>query len=163
MKLGEALNHRKYLFGLIAQLTAKLAASVTVVQGAVVQPSDDKAEDLKFALDSTLSEHSALVVSINETNNVTALSEGGLTIMQAIAHRDFLKVAIAQYQTVFKSIRPRVERSLYTQQPEPTVFVVADGIDAVAIKAQLNQYQAEYRRLDTQLQAANWTVDLIGS
>lgn len=160
MKLGEALTQRKYLAARIPQLTNKLSACITIEEGAATNEASDTAVDLLAELGASIAQFHLLVVAINKTNNVSQIADG-TTIMEAIVRRDLLKLGLQQYQSIVQHIRPRVEKSHFVADSEPTVYVVAPGIQPAALKQHTNHLAAEYRKLDTMLQEANWTVDLI--
>lgn len=159
MKIGEALNERKRLMNRIPELLKKLQACVTVVEGQALNPAEPTAAQLKASLDSEMGALRELIISINRTNNATKLP-GGLTIMEGIAMREHLKQAVSVYQGIASHIRPRTEKDYRDQ--ERVKYVVAEGIHSANIKQSADRYSETWRKLDTELQQANWTTDIIG-
>lgn len=159
MKIGEALNQRKYLMNHIPQILKALQGCVTVVQGAPVNRAEPTASELYAALHSEQEELQALIVSINRTNNVSKLP-CGLTVMEGIARREYLKGAQGNYSAVASAIRPRTEKDY--RDSERVTYVIAEGIHPANVKELANTCAREWRRLDNELQQANWTIDLVG-
>lgn len=158
MKLGEALNERKRLMNRLPQLLSALQRNITVAQGAPINTSEPTAVELKGALDTESKQLSDLIVQINRTNNTTRLT-CGLSIMEGIARRDYLKGIHATYTSFASHIRPRVEKDY--RDSERTTYVAAEGIHPVGIKKQIADFAAEWRALDNELQQLNWTTDLV--
>lgn len=160
MKLGEALNQRKYYMNRVPQLLKALQACVTVQQGVAPNKAEPQAAELKATLDTEMAALSKIIVDINITNN-SAKVGSGLTIMQAIARREYLKQAQGVYTGIAQFIRPRTEKDY--RDSERTTYVAAEGIHPANIKQMMNTYASEWRALDNELQQVNWTVDLIES
>lgn len=158
MKIGEALNQRKYLMNHIPQLQKKLEACITVVKDAPVNKAESTAEELRAALDKELVELRNLIISINLTNNSAKLP-CGLTVMEAIAHRESLKQSQAVWTSIVGHIRPRTEKDY--RDSERITYVVAPDIHPAGIKQSANGAAKSWRELDNQLQQANWTIDLV--
>lgn len=160
MKLGEALNQRKYYMNHIPQLLSKLQGCITVAQGAIPNRAEPSAADLKAALDTEMSALNELIININRTNNAARLP-CGLSVMEGIAQREYLKQAQATYAGIAAHIRPRVEKDYRDQ--ERTTYVVAEGIHPANIRQMTDEFSKRWRILDNELQQANWTIDLIGA
>lgn len=158
MKLGEALNERKRLMNRIPQLTAALQRCITVVQGAPVNTAEPTALELKAALDTEFQQLSELIVRINLTNNATKL-ERGISVMEGIALRDYLKGIHETYTAFASHIRPRTEKDYRDQ--ERTTYVPAEGIHPAEIKKQIERFAKLWRELDNELQQLNWTTNLV--
>jgi hypothetical protein len=124
--------------------------------------SDDTHWELKCSLDLEIDELARLVLAINRTNNETILAGTALTIMEALVIRESLKTTVLHYGTIIPKIRPRTEKDNYAPLAEPVVYELSAGVDPVAMKAQYNEAAKKLRELDNLLQAANWTVDVVG-
>jgi len=94
-----------------------------------------------------------LIAVINLTNSSTSL-RSGVTLTEALARRDVLALrhgvlrqaeAAAQAQGCYGRSEIRLVRL----------------IDVAAIRARLDDLARERRELDTEIQAHNWTEDLI--
>ena len=151
MKLGEALARRSDLQKRLAQLGARLRESAVVQEGTEPPESPD---ELLGEVDRLADELERLIAMINQTNSSTRLPSGvGLT--EALARRDVLALrhgvlrhaaeAAAQAQTRYGRSEIRLVRL----------------IDVAAIRARLDDLARDRRELDTEIQAHNWTVDLI--
>lgn len=151
MKLAEALLERKNLKTKVENLRAR------AVQNALVQEGDAPAEaplELLREMDETVEQLGVLICRINATNNVTPLPDG-TTISDAIVQRDVLDLRILALQVVLNKTAVRQERLTRAEiKFVPTVNVVElrRTSDAVA---------QTRRELDAQIQAVNWSADLI--
>jgi hypothetical protein len=151
MKLGEALARRSDLQKRLAQLGVRLRESAVVQEGTEPPESPD---ELLGEVDRLADELERLIALINQTNSSTRLSSG-VTLTEALARRDVLALrhgvlhhvaeAAAQAQTRYGRSEIRLVRL----------------IDVAAIRARLDDLARERRELDTEIQAHNWTVDLI--
>lgn len=150
MKLAEALIRRKALQENIDQLRSRL------VKVAKVQEGDAPAEPpqaLLTALDTTLQELQTLIVQINRANLGATLPDG-LTIMEAIAQRDILKLRRNTLDALANSAVPVHDRFTRTElKYVPTV-------DVAEIRQEVDQLAKAYRELDAAIQAVNWTVEM---
>ncbi len=164
MKIGEALNRRKYLMNHIPQIVSQLQKCITVEKDAVLNKAEATAPELYAALFSESEELRSLIVRINLTNNITVLPGGkdGMTVMVAISMREYLKGMHDRLVALSAHVRPRTEKDRYGTSTEKTVYVVAEGIHPANIKEQINNTARDWRAIDTALQQANWTVDLVG-
>lgn len=158
MKIGEALNHRKYLMNHIPQLLAKVQEHVTVMSGAPINKAEPQAAELIAALHAETVELKDLVISINRTNVATKLP-CGMTVMEAIAEREYLKQVNVIFGGVASHIRPRVEKDY--RDSERVTYVVAEGVHPANIKQTTADAAKRMRELDNELQQANWTIDLL--
>ena len=151
MILGEALARRSDVQRRLAQLGARLRESAVVQEGSTPPESPD---ELFAEVDRLAAELEALIAAINRTNSSTRLPSG-VTLTEALAHRDVLTLrhgvlhqaaeAAAQAQTRYGRSEIRLVRL----------------VDVAAVRARLDALARERRELDTEIQAHNWTVDLI--
>jgi hypothetical protein len=157
MKLAEALSLRSDAQKRLAQLQARAVASARFQEGEDV-PEDANA--LLAEAREVVAEVESLVRRINRTNAAVEL-EPGITITDAIARRD----ALASERSVLVAIADaaagsgaraggfgrqlRSELRFLTNVPIPQLRTEADAL------------ARQYRELDTRLQEANWTTELL--
>lgn len=152
MKLAEALLERKSLKEQINTLKERALRDARVQEGD--EPSE-MPEELFMQLGILAARLEKLIVSINKTNNSAALPDS-ITVMEAIAKRDMLKMryqAATDLANAATSERDtwRVTRSEVKSRPTIDIAKWRKKVDALA---------KEYRELDNKIQAANWTIDL---
>jgi len=124
---------------------------------ALAQEGDAPPEDpvdLLAELDQIADELERLIAAINATNATTELA-GGITLTSALARRDVLGYrhgalkavadATAQQQARYSRSEIRVTRTF----------------DVGALRRRIDDIARDRRELDVEIQAANWTVDLI--
>lgn len=151
MKLSEALVLRADARTRIEQLRARLKASVLVQEGE--QPAEDP-QTLLAEVDRLLTSMGALIAAINRTNLSTLLATGD-TLTDALARRDVLKLRQDVLRGVADHASGRVDRYSRTEiRSVPT-------IDVGAVRRQVDALAQQYRELDTAIQAANWTTELL--
>lgn len=152
MKLAEALIERADLQRHIEQLKSR------AVQNAKVQEGSTPAEDpnaLLGELDRAATQLTGLIQRINRTNAATSLDDGGLTIADAIAERDVLKLRHAAYKSLADA--GVVEQNRYSKSEVRFESLV----NVAALQARADDVARAYRELDTRIQAANWATDLL--
>jgi hypothetical protein len=165
-KLAEALAERKSLQDRLARLQARLTANAKVQEGD--QPAESPTE-LLTEVERTLTAIKRLTIAINRTNSQTfmtdpsgAVKEAGSTgdsqtIMEAIAERDRLQSHKQVLDTLSNAVRLETHGFSVTRNEikwRPTV-------DVAALQGQIDRVAQTYRALDTQIQAANWSTELI--
>ena len=165
-KLAEALAERKSLQDRLGRLQARLTVSAKVQEGD--QPAEAPA-DLLTEVEHTLTAIKRLTIAINRTNSQTFLADPtgavsapgstgeGQTIMEAIAERDRLQSHKQVLDTLSNAVRLDTHGFSVTRNEikwRPTV-------DVAALQTQIDQVAQTYRALDTQIQAANWSTELI--
>ncbi len=151
MKLAEALALRADLQKRIVQMRQRLQQSALVQEGE--QPPEDPKE-LLAELDQLLNQLGALITRINRTNLQTRLSEG-VTLTDALAQRDVFSLRHNIITALADTASTRIER--YGRSEIRRVSTV----DVAALRRQLDEIARLRRELDTAIQAANWTTDLI--
>ncbi len=153
MKLAEALIQRADLQRRIEQLKNRAVQNAKVQEGSV--PAEDPNAllgDLYKAADQL----TVLIQRINRTNAATPLGgEDDLTIADAIAQRDVLKLRHAASKTVAEA--GLVQQNLYSKSEVRFRSLV----DVAALQAQADDLAQAYRELDTRIQAVNWNTDLL--
>jgi len=151
MKLAEALLERKSLMEKVEKLRERL------VQNALVQEGDapsEQPQELMVELDETVAQLEVLIKRINATNNVAQLPDG-TTVSNAIVRRDMLnlrRVTLDQVANAATAQNQRWSRNEIKFVPTVNAADVRREVDALA-KA--------HRELDAQIQAVNWTVDVM--
>jgi predicted TIM-barrel fold metal-dependent hydrolase len=153
VKLGEALGRRAELQTLLSALRGRIAASALVQEGDA--PPEDPAE-LLAELDRAADELEGLITAINLTNSRTELADG-TSLTAALARRDVLGVRQGHLEAAAEATETRGAR--YSRSE----IRVVRTFDVAAVRKQIDRLAGERRRLDTEIQAANWTVDLQAS
>ena len=150
MKLAEALMERADLQKRIAQINERMKANVRVQEG------DEPAENVTALLveyeEMTLA-FVRLVNRINRTNVATSL--GHITLAEAITARDAIKARANTYQTLYQAATLGRER--YSRSEIKFVRCV----DAKMLQNKADKLSKEHREFDAQIQAVNWTTDLL--
>lgn len=150
MKLGEALARRAELQSRLGQVRDRLRIS------ALVQEGDKPPEDpgpLLAELDEIADELQELIGDINHTNATTRLPSGS-TLTQALARRDVLSLKHSALKAVADATAQQQARYSRSEIRLVRTFDVAD------VRKRVDSLAREQRELDTEIQAANWTVDL---
>lgn len=151
MRVSEALVLRADTQKRIERLRERLTLSCVVQEGE--QPPENPVE-LMSELDTLVAQLETLIRQINRTN-VSATVASGATITDALAHRDMLRLRYSILEGVATRASQRMERYSRTEiRLMPTV-------DVAAIRRQLDDLAREARVVDTEIQAANWTTDLM--
>ena len=130
MKLAEALSIRKDLQKRIQQLG-----------------------ELMKELDSCLSQLQELIWRINATNIETKNGEGK-TLTELMAQKDVLTMRISTLRSVFDTASSGQDR--YSRSEIKMVTVV----DVKALSKQIDEYSAQLRKLDIEIQALNFQTEL---
>ncbi len=149
MKLAEALQQRADLTRRIEQLRDRLNKNAKKQEG--TEPAEDPRE-LLAELSRCLEEESRLITAINLTNS--RIRVDGETMTALLARRDALKKHAAIMQAFCTEASATVDR--YSAKE----IRILSTVDVRAIRAECDRLSAEYRRLDSQIQAANWRYDL---
>ncbi len=151
MKLAEALAERAELLKQIEQFKARLARNAKVQQGEV--PSEDPAEILA-AFEGACADLERLIRRINRTNLATETAPGA-TLTDLLARRDVLRVRMAVYRDLAQAA------SITQDRYSRSEIKFVSAVDVRTVQATADRLSKEFRMLDTQIQALNWTTDLI--
>ena len=151
-KLGEALARRNELQTRVAEVRDRLRVSALVQEGD--SPPEDP-EPLLRELDEVAGELERLIASINRTNSQARLASG-MTLTEALARRDVLGLLHASLRAVADATAQQQARYSRSEIRMVRTF------DVAAVRARVDQLARERRRLDIEIQNANWTVDLQG-
>lgn len=104
-------------------------------------------------LDSCLSQLQELIWRINATNIETKNSEGK-TLTELMAQKDVLTMRISTLRSVFDTASSGQDR--YSRSEIKMVTVV----DVKALSKQIDEYSAQLRKLDIEIQALNFQTEL---
>ena len=151
MKLAEALILRADCQKRIEQLRQRLLRSAKVQEGE--QPPEDP-QALIAELEATVNELTDLIKKINKTNSLTTL-EDNMSITDALAQRDTLSLKRSVYDSLVNAAA--VTSNLYSRSEIKSFSTV----NITELQSQINRLSREYRELDTKIQEANWTTELI--
>jgi hypothetical protein len=151
MNLAEALSIRKDLQKRIQQLGQRIQYNVKVQEGD--EPSE-KPEELMKELDICLKQLEDLVWRINTTNMKTKNAEGK-TVTQLMAQKEILTLRINTLRNIFDKASMGQDR--YSRSEIKMVTV----IDVKSLGKLIDDYSAQLRKLDIEIQALNFTTELI--
>lgn len=152
MKLAEALIQRADYQKRIEQLRQRLNQNVQVQEG------DRPAEDpraLLAEIERISADLLALIQRINQTNATTLMDGGEMSIADAIALRDILKLRHGIYSATADAAIIRQDR--YSRSE----IRYESTIDAGELQQTADDLAQQYRELDTRIQALNWQTDLL--
>jgi len=150
MKLAEALIARADLQKKIAQIRVRMEQNSKVQEG---EKPAESVDELLPVFESTTEELTKLIKQINRTNADTVLGNG--TLIDAIAERDCIKGKIAAYRALYDSAAVRQDR--YSRSEVKYVRQV----DMAELQKRIDSLSKEHRELDTEIQAKNWTTELL--
>ncbi|MEB4616518.1 DIP1984 family protein [Leucobacter sp. M11] len=151
MKLAEALALRADLSARLAQLASRAEQNVLVQEG------DEPAEDTRSLIaehDRLSAELEELILRINQTN-LTVPTRVTPTMTAALAKRDVLRGRVQLLRRVADQASQRTERG----QRSELRWVSA--VEVPAVRRDADRLSAELRDLDTAIQEANWSAELI--
>lgn len=155
MKLAEALAQRSDAQKRLEQLRSRAVACARYQEG---EPPAEDAAALHVEAREVIDEIEGLVRRINRTNSSTEL-EPGMTITDAIARRDALaarrKLAAAIADAAVGRGDFGFGRRTRSELRDVTDLSVPD------LRRESDDLARDYRVLDTRLQAANWTTELV--
>jgi uncharacterized coiled-coil DUF342 family protein len=154
MKLAEALILRADCQKRISQLRERLERVVKVEEG------DSPAEDpqtLLAEVDRIIENLTQLIQQINRTNSQTPFANLG-TLADALAERDTLRIKSNLYREVIKATFGQnhgfFDGSVSARASVRTVNVAE-------LQTQVDRLAQQARELDTRIQEANWTIELL--
>ena len=151
MKLAEALSIRKDLQKRIQQLGQRIQNNVKVQEGD--EPLEQPAELMK-ELDACLTQLEDIIWRINATNMQTK-STDGTTLTQLMARKDVLTMRVSNLRSIFETASAGQDR--YSRSEIKSVTVV----DVKAIGKKVDEYSAQLRQLDMEIQSLNFQTELI--
>ena len=151
MKLAEALALRSDHKKRMAAYTDRLVRSAKVQEGD--RPLEDPTKLLK-EFDALADEHEALIARINRTNLAVRLADGR-TLTEAIAKRDVLVMRIGTYRRLI------ADASVGQIRGTRTEIKIVPTVDVARLQRETDAMSKAHRELDTAIQGANWTADLL--
>lgn len=153
MKLAEALALRADMMARLTQLATRAKANAKVQEGET--PSEDAAA-LLAEHDRIAGDLETLIARIN-ARNLEIEVEPGLTMTQALARRDVLRIRHKLRSSLADAASISVDR--FTRSEIRTV----SAVDVRALRSEADDIARELRTLDTKIQATNWGTDLESS
>lgn len=151
MRLSEALIIRADLQRRFAQIGRRLG------QNARIQEGDRVAEDPKMLLEEMErigAQLGGFIRRINRTNAET-MFEDGMTISDALAERDVLKMR----QSVYGDLAQAASINLTRFSRSEVRYI--STVDVAEIQGRADELAKQIRELDTKIQEKNWSVDLL--
>ena len=151
MKLAEALALRADIAKRISGLGNRAEESAQVQEGE--QPPENP-EELLAQLDDLFAQLALLIARINRTNLSATLADGTI-LTDALARRDVLAL---RFRTLTSIADAAAEKQSRYSRSE--IKMVAT-LNVSTLRKQLDEIAQQRRELEGQIQAANWTVDLL--
>ncbi|MBO4419696.1 MAG: DIP1984 family protein [Oscillospiraceae bacterium] len=152
MKLATALSERADLQRRLSELQSRL------VNNAKVQEGDEPAESpavLVEEMDTLLECLERTISRINLTNSAVRFE--GKTMTELLARRDCLSKRLKIMRTFLEAASTKVDR--YSQKE----IKILSTVKVADLQRQVDADSKELRELDEQIQALNWTTELIES
>ncbi len=151
MKLAEALALRADMQKRMSGLGSRAEESAQVQEGE--QPPENP-EELLAQLDDLFAQLARLIARINRTNLSATLADG-TTLTDALARRDVLALRFRTLESI--ATAAAAKQSRYSRSE---IKMVAT-LNVSTLRKQLDEIAQQRRELEGQLQAANWSVDLL--
>jgi hypothetical protein len=151
MRLSEALILRADLQKRFAQIRQRIQ------QNAKIQEGDRAAEDPKKLLEEMeriAEELTGYIKRINRTNSETVF-EGGITLSEALAERDVLKMR----QSVYRDLAEVASINMTRFSRSEVRYI--STVDVAKVQVRADELAREIRELDTRIQERNWSIDLL--
>jgi hypothetical protein len=150
MKLAEALILRADMQKKLSDLIARICVNAKIQEGDTASEDPNALLEEMEKLDADLC---VLIRKINNTNNTMPFEDG--TLCDAIAKKDSMMRRIKAYQEIYGIATERANR--YTRSEVRYV----NNINITKLRKIMDDLSAEYRKLDTRIQEANWKTDLL--
>lgn len=154
MKLAEALAERADAARRVEQLRARIVANARYQEG------EEPAEDANALLteDATvLDELQVLISRINRTN-AGAEIEPGVTVTDALARRDVLRMRHSVISSAADAAAGRDHGGFVRQLRSELKMLTA--LPVAELRSQADELARQIRELDIRIQRRNWEVDL---
>jgi uncharacterized protein DUF6847 len=151
MKLAEALIERKAAQAKVSELNERLQRVLVVQEGE--RPTEDPAV-LLVELEEVARRLESLIVAINRSNLQTRIASEQ-TLTEAIARRDVLRMRMGVLDAAIRS----AGNPQYRTRGSEIKFITT--VDVAQLHRERDTLAKQYRELDTAIQAANWSADLI--
>ncbi|MEU8074897.1 DIP1984 family protein [Catellatospora citrea] len=156
MKLAEALALRADAVRRVEQLRARIVGSARYQEGE--EPAEDAAALLAESGE-VLTELEALISRINRTN-ATVRTVGGLTLTEALARRDVLRMRHSVITAAADAAAGRDQRGMAVRQLRSELKMLS-ALSVAELRAQADRLARDIREVDVDIQRANWEADLM--
>ena len=150
MKLATALSQRADLQKRLSEIGNRLNNNAKVQEGE--SPAEEPKALLK-EMDAMLSELEDLMTRINLTNSKTVVN--GKTLTEMLAHRDCLNARITLMRKFLDAASSKVDRYSRTE------IKIVSTVKVAELQKELDKAAKTLRETDEQIQALNWTTDLL--
>ena len=150
MKLAEALIIRSDLHKRIEQLKSRIHNNLVVQEGTL--PAEDPKELIR-ELAALEEELETVITRINKTNQATDFGDGK-TLSDAITKRERL---MDERNFLASVVR---EASTGQVRYSSSEIRMIPMLDAAKVQKEVDRLAKEYRELDMELQAKNWSTEL---
>ncbi|MCL2861891.1 MAG: DIP1984 family protein [Firmicutes bacterium] len=151
MKLAEALILRADMKKQMERFVTRICGNCRIQEGDV--PNEEPNELIK-EYEKLVEKFEKLVADINNTNAVTKNAKG-VSIMELIAKRDCLALKRNAYSSIASQLRG------YNVRASKSEIKFVNIVDAKTIEKKFAAVAAKYREVDSEIQALNWSTDLI--
>ena len=153
MKLGQALFIRKDLIKSISDIQDRYVKAAVHTES---DAPDEVARDVFTQFEDNIAEIERLTVNINQTNNLTKV--GARTMMEAVVHRDSLKLKLSHLTSTVNQMRQRNRVRVFGDHQKE---VLAEGVSVVEVAKYTGNVAKELRLLDVAIQEVNWQAELV--
>ena len=151
MKLAEALILRADCQKRLHQLKERLIRSAKVQEG---EEPPEQPQSLLEELNNLIHQLTDLIQKINCTNSSTMLDDN-FTISDALAQRDNIQLKRSIYDLVVQTAASRQDRY---GRSEIKYF---STVNIAELQTEVDRMARDYRELDTKIQQANWSTELL--
>ena len=156
MKLAEALAERADAARRVEQLRSRIVSNARYQEGE--EPAED-ASALLLEAGQVFEQLETLIRRINRTNAAAEI-EPGVTITDALARRDVLRLQHAVISAAADAAAGRDHGGGFTRQLRSELKMLA-ALPVAELRAQADTLARDLRELDVRIQRSNWEVDLV--
>ncbi|WP_244870864.1 DIP1984 family protein [Catellatospora sp. IY07-71] len=156
VKLAEALALRADAVRRADQLRARIVGSARYQEGE--EPAED-AQALLAEVAGALDELEALISRINRTN-ATVRTVHGLTLTEALARRDVLRLRHSVVTAAADAAAGRDQRGIAVRQLRSELKMLS-ALSVADLRAEADRLARDIREVDVDIQRANWEADLL--
>lgn len=150
MKIAEALIERADIQKRLEQLNVRLSNNALVQEG---ESTAENPNDLLAELDGLIKRLCELVAQINLTNSQTVID--GLTITEMLSLRDCL----AKKNEIMRNFL--LHASQKCMRNRGSEIIMKSSVSVSELQKSVDLMSKQIREIDTKIQAANWTTELI--
>lgn len=151
MKLAEALILRADCQKRLHQLRERLMRSAKVQEG---EEPPEQPQSLLEELNYLINQLTDLIQKINRTNSSTVLDDN-LTVSDALAQRDNIQLKRSIYDLVVQTAASQQNRYGRSEIKYLSTVNIAE------LQTEVDRMARDYRELDTKIQQANWSTELL--